>query len=103
MTNYIEKDMMENTVKQSRIHSLLESVNAAAFAAPTAMLLHKATLMIAGDNVLNENQDLFVFITWIMFFLHSIAWKYILRRVYDHYGVSLDPRNIYKKVRERIT
>ena len=87
---------------QSKLHSLFESINAAAFAAPTAMLLHKATLIIAGNNALNENQDFFIGITWFMFFLHSILWKYILRRVYDHYGLSLDPRNIYKKLRNRL-
>ena len=86
-------------MKQIRLHSFLESLNASAFAAPTAMLLHKATIIVAGDNMLNDNQDLYVFLTWITFFLHSIAWKYILRRIYEHYGYKLDPRYIYKKVR----
>ncbi len=94
--------MMAKQKHQSKLHSLFESVNAAAFAAPTAMLLHKATLIIAGENALNENQDLFIALTWFMFFLHSILWKYILRRVYDHYGTKLDPRNIYKKLKKRI-
>lgn len=89
-------------MKQTKLHSLLESLNAAAFAAPTAMLLHKATLIFAGEHALNENQDLFVFITWIMFFLHSILWKYILRRVYEHYGKKLSPKYIYKKVKKMI-
>jgi len=87
-------------MKQSRLHSFLESLNAAAFAAPTAMLLHKFVLIIAGEHALNENQDLFVVTTWVMFFLHSIAWKYILRRIYDHYGKKLSPKYIYKKVRK---
>lgn len=87
-------------MKQTKLHSALESINAAAFAAPTAMLLHKATLIIAGDNVLNDNQNLFVFITWVMFFLHSVMWKYILRRVYEHYGRKLSPKYIYKKVKK---
>ncbi len=89
-------------MSQTKLHSFLESVNAAAFAAPTAMLLHKATLIIAGENVLNENQDLFVFVTWIMFFLHSIVWKFILRRVYEYYGYKLSPKYIYKRVRRMI-
>ena len=89
-------------MSQTKLASFLESVNAAAFAAPTAMLLHKATLIIAGENVLNENQDLFVFITWFMFFLHSIVWKFILRRVYEHYGYKLDPKYIYYKIRSVI-
>ncbi len=89
-------------MSQTKLGSFLESVNAAAFAAPTAMLLHKATLIIAGENVLNENQDLFVFVTWIMFFLHSIVWKFILRRVYEHYGYKLDPKYIYYRLKSII-
>ena len=87
---------------QTKLGSFLESVNAAAFAAPTAMLLHKATIIVAGDNMLNENQDLYVFLTWITFFLHSIAWKFVLRRVYEHYGYKLDPKYIYYKIRSVI-
>ena len=93
--------MMEHT-KQSRLHSLMEALNVGLFAAPTAILLHKAVLMIAGENALNENQDFFVTLSWILFFFHSVAWKYIIRRVHEHYGVKLDPKNICKSIYRRI-
>ena len=86
-------------MSQSKSNSLLESLNAAAFAAPTAMLLHKAVLMLAGDNALNDNQDLFVVLSWFMFFWHSVAWKYALRRVYDHYGYKLEPKYVFKRIK----
>ena len=89
-------------MSQSKLGSFLESVNAAAFAAPTAMLLHKATIVVAGDNMLNENQDLYVFLTWVTFFLHSIAWKFVLRRVYEYYGYKLDPKYIYYRLKSII-
>lgn len=94
--------MMENTSKQSRLHSLTEALNVGLFAAPTAILLHKVTLMIAGENALNENQDFYVTLSWVMFFFHSIAWKYIIRRVHNHYGIKLDPKNLLSNVYKRI-
>lgn len=87
-------------MSQSKTHSLFESLNAAAFAAPTAMLLHKAVLILAGDNALNENQDYFVILSWFLFFWHSVMWKYALRRVYDHYGYRLEPRYIVKRIKK---
>ena len=86
-------------MSQTKKHSLLESIQTAAIAAPTAILIHKATLIIAGNNVLNNNQDLFVILSWVLFFLHGVMWKYIIRRIYDHYGDRLDPRNIYNTIR----
>lgn len=89
-------------MSQSKKHSLLESIQTAAIAAPTAILIHKATLIIAGDNALNNNQDLFVTLSWVLFFLHGVMWKYIIRRIHDHYGIRLDPRNIYNAIRRFI-
>ena len=94
--------MMENIDKQSRLHSLIEALNVGLFAAPTAILLHKLTLMIAGENALNENQDFYVTLSWVMFFLHSIAWKYVIRRVHEHYGLKLDPKNIARNIYKRL-
>jgi hypothetical protein len=87
-------------MSQTKKHSLLESIQTAAIAAPTAILIHKSVLMIAGDNALNNNQDLFVSLSWVLFFLHGVMWKYIIRRIHDHYGNRLDPRNIYNTIRK---
>jgi hypothetical protein len=90
-------------MSQTKLHSLLEATHAALLAAPTAILLHKCILILAGENALNNNQDLFVVLSWVMFFLHGVAWKYIIRRIYEHYGKTLDPRNIYTKVKGKIS
>lgn len=90
--------------QQTRLHSFFESLNAAAFAAPTAIGLHKLSIMIGGDCVLLNSScnDLYVGVTWIGFFLHSIAWKYLIRRIHDKYDVELNPFNLYLKLKVRL-
>lgn len=93
--------MTEKSLEQSKLHSLLESVNAAAFAAPTAMGLHKTVLWLAGPctDVTQACNDPFLLASWFVFFLHSIGWKYLLRRIYQKYGIQLDPKNIFNKMK----
>lgn len=88
---------------QSRLHSLAESFFAALLAGPTAMLLHKVSLIIADEHVLNHNQDPYIVITWIMFFLHSIGWKYLIRRINEKYHISMEPRYVWNAIRSRMT
>lgn len=82
----------------------MEAVNAAAFAAPTAMGLHKLGLWLAGDctNVSEDCNNAFVFLSWVAFFFHSIAWKYVIRRVYERYDVELNPKALYKYIKKRL-
>jgi hypothetical protein len=92
-------------MKQTKKHSLFEALNAAAFAAPTALILHKTTIIIAGDcaSADFDCNNLYVTITWFTFFLHSIAWKYVVRRVHERYGIKLDPINIAKTLYTKMT
>jgi hypothetical protein len=83
---------------QTKLHSFWESFQAAALAAPTAILLHKGTLMLAGNNALNGNQDIYVVSVWFMFFLHSIVWKFAIRRLNERYCVELNPSFIWNKL-----
>ena len=89
---------------QTRLHSLLESLNAAAFAAPTAIGLHKLSIFVGNDCVLIDSScnDLYVGITWIAFFLHSIMWKYVIRRIHEKYDVELNPYNLSVKMKARL-
>jgi len=88
---------------QSRLHSLAESFFAALLAGPSAMGLHKLSLIVADQHVMNHNQELFIFITWIMFFLHSIGWKYLIRRINERYHVRMEPRYVWNAIRSRMT
>ena len=91
-------------MKQTKMHSLFEAINGAAFAAPTALLLHKATIIVAGDcaSADYDCNNLYVTITWFIFFTHSVAWKYVVRRVHEKYGVKLDPINIFKTLYSKL-
>lgn len=87
-------------MKQTRLQSLFESLNTAAFAAPTALLLHKLAIILGGDCAIASAggcNDIFVGLTWFLFFLHSILWKYIVRRIHDKYGIRLDPIHLIKR------
>ena len=56
-------------------------------AAPTAMGLNDFMLYAWGD-VLTDPQvkSTYLIISWFSFFLHSIAWKYLLRRIFIKYA-----------------
>ena len=83
---------------QTRSGSLLESLIAAFCAAPTAILLHKALLVAYGGNLVsNDVQNMFVFLSWISFFLHSVIWNYIWRRTFQKFGI--EPKTIADKIR----
>lgn len=89
---------------QTKRHSLFEALNAAAFAAPTALILHKTTIILAGDcaSADFDCNNLYVTITWFIFFMHSIVWKYVVRRVHEKYGLKLDPINLVKSLYRKI-
>ena len=91
-------------MKQSRFQSLFEAINGAAFAAPTALLLHKASIIVAGDcaSADFDCNNLYVTTTWFIFFTHSVLWKYVVRRVHEKYGVKLDPINLVKTLYTKI-
>ena len=83
----------EAIVSQTRSGSFFESLGAALVAAPTAIGLHKLMLFVFGDCVLvnADCNDIFVLIAWIVFFFHSVSWKYVIRRVHNKYNTKLDP------------
>lgn len=91
-------------MSQTKAHSLLESINAAAFAAPTAIGLHKLALYLAGDCALAtaDCNNLFVTLSWVGFFFHSIVWKYVIRRLHERYNIELNPWYMIKTLKKKI-
>lgn len=78
--------------KQSILGSLFESLIAALIAAPSAMALHWYMLDLwSNDMTEPEIKSHFITISWVSFFLHSIIWKFILRRLFERYQ-WLDPK-----------
>ena len=92
-------------MSQSRLHTLFEAVNTAAIAAPTALGLHKLLLILFGECTLATSNcnDIFILVAWTAFFIHSFTWKYIIRRIYEKFGVQLDPVHLVKIARGRFT
>ena len=86
---------------QSKLGSLFEAFLGACFAAPSAMGLHYYMLELWGNNLTDEHvKSVFVFISWISFFLHSITWKFILRRIFERCP-ALEPVNILHRIQGR--
>jgi len=72
---------------QTRAGSLLESFIAALCAAPTALLLNWYLLDLFGNDLTQTDLKSYaVFVGWVIFFFHSIIWKYIWRRLFNQYG-----------------
>lgn len=88
-------------MSQSKYGSFFESFLAALIAAPSAMFLHWYMLELWGNDFGDPHiKSTFVTISWISFFFHSITWKFILRRIFDKYG--LEPTHILAKIQGRI-
>ena len=79
---------------QSKASSFMEALCGALCAAPTAMGLNDFMLYIWGD-VLTDPQvkSTYLIISWFSFFLHSIGWKYLLRRIFIKY--AWEPKHMY--------
>ena len=89
-------------MSQTKVNSMTESFSGALVAAPTANFLHWLMLQLFDQHVINENQPYFIAVSWIVFFFHSVLWKYLTRRVFDVYGVQLDVIHIARSLRQRL-
>ena len=90
-------------MSQSKFGSFFESILAALVAAPSAMILHWYMLELWGNNLGDQHlKQMFVTISWLSFFFHSIVWKFILRRIFDKYGFKLEPTVILAHLRGRL-
>lgn len=89
-------------MSQTKTNSLVESFSGALIAAPTANLLHWLLLQLFDQHVINENQPYFITTSWIIFFFHAVAWKYIIRRTFEKYGVQLDAIHLVRALRGRL-
>lgn len=83
---------------QSKFGSFFESILGALMAAPSATILHWYMLELWGNDFDNPTlKGMFVSITWVSFFIHSITWKFIFRRIFERYG--LEPKTLILRLR----
>lgn len=100
-----EKAIIDLLKDQTKTHSLFETVMGSLMAAPSALLTHKFALYVTGSCATESGcQDPFIIGVWVIFLLHSIAWKWILRRLFNRFGKRSDPvfliRSLINKLRK---
>lgn len=89
--------------KQSRLASLSEAILAALIAAPTALILNNILLDMWSNNLTDVNiKNTYLFISWVLFLIHSMTWKYVLRRLFTKYGFRTEPRYIFGLIKSKI-
>lgn len=90
-------------MSQTKVNSFIESVIGALLAAPTAQLLNWIVMSAWGDcftdGLLKEEYNMFL---WVMFFLHSIIWKFVIRRILVSYNAENLTTLIRKKWKRKI-
>lgn len=92
---------------QSRLTSLLETLNRSLISGTSAAIIHYITITEickSGSPTCTDPKllGLFSISMFFIMFGNSIVWGYILRRIYERYGVQLDARNIARLISRKI-
>ena len=79
----------DGILKQTKVNSFIESIIGALLAAPTATGLHWLLLEL-WENQMSDPiiKAQFVSLSWVSFFIHSVLWKFVIRRVLVHYNAE---------------
>jgi len=97
-------DMYEgatNGTKQSWKSSLFEAHVNSLIGAPIAIAAHAALLILFTEFAV-ENPIVFATSVWPVFFYLSVSRIYIFRRIFEKYGVGLEPIAIYRKIKSKL-
>lgn len=87
---------------QSWKSSLLEAHINSLIGAPLAILAHIGLLLWSGIEPNLENAALFASASWPVFFYLSVGRIYLFRRIFNRYGIALEPIAIYKKIKSKL-
>ena len=85
--------------KQSWRSSLLEAHINSLIGAPIAVVAHIALLIWSGIEPDWNNATVFATASWPIFFYLSVGRIYMFRRIFEKYGVHLEPVEIYRRLR----
>ena len=85
--------------KQSWKAALLEAHVNSLIGAPIAIFAHVGLLLWAGVVVTWENALLFASAAWPVFFYLSVGRIFLFRRIFEKYGLSLEPIEIYRSLK----
>jgi hypothetical protein len=78
--------------------SLLEAHLSAAVGAPLSIIIHVMLLLASGLTLKLETAFIFASASWPAFFYVSVGRQYLFRRIFERWGIQLDPINLYKKI-----
>jgi len=85
--------------KQSWRSSLLEAHVNSLIGAPIAIVSHVLLLLWAGLTPDWENATVFATAAWPVFFYLSVGRIFLFRRIFEKYGLSLEPLEIYRSLK----
>jgi len=86
--------------KQTKLGSLLEAHVSALIGAPLAVIAHILLLIISGIETDWSNAVLFASASWPVFFYLSVGRQWAIRRLFEKYGINLEPKYIIKKFKK---
>lgn len=78
--------------------SLFEAHANALFGAPIAILAHIGLLLWSGIEPNWENATVFATASWPVFFYLSVMRVFLFRRIFERYGVLLEPVTLIRKL-----
>jgi len=81
-------------MQQTKSKSLLESILGALVAAPTAIILNYVIYGMLDQGIDSSIKAMFAIVSWLVFFLHSVIWKFIIRRIMER---GIMPKRIIKR------
>ena len=82
--------------------SLFEAHINSLVGAPIAIFAHILLLMAAGLTPNWENAAIFASASWPVFFYLSVGRIFLFRRIFDKYGIALEPITLFKKIRSKL-
>ena len=87
--------------KQSWKSSLFEAHVNSLIGAPIAIVAHAVLLVVFMDFAVNQPL-VFATTVWPLFFYLSVGRIYLFRRIFEKYGVTLEPIAIYRKIKSKL-
>lgn len=97
ITNFFEGGSVD--YKQSWRSSLLEAHVNSLIGAPIAIFAHVGLLLWAGVVVTWDNALVFASAAWPVFFYLSVGRIFLFRRIFEKYGFSLEPLEIFRSLK----
>jgi len=70
-------------IKQSKLKSFLESILGALIAAPSAIILQYIIFGMLTTTLADSTKAMLSVVAWFIFFIHSVAWKFVIRRIME--------------------